>query len=76
MINKYIYYKNDFITLYHGDCLKILQEFNNKSFDLCLTDPHYNAKDIGPSHKKYINHIQNYLSKKNIKNFVIVGFRL
>ena len=29
------------ITIYHGDCLQIMKEFPDNSFDLCLTDPPY-----------------------------------
>ncbi len=28
-------------TIYNGDCLDILKQFPDKSFDLCLTDPPY-----------------------------------
>jgi len=35
------YYDRDGITIYHGDCLEILPQFPDKSFDLCLTDPPY-----------------------------------
>lgn len=36
-----------------GDSLKILKDFEDKSFDLCLTDPPYNAKNIGPNARVY-----------------------
>lgn len=34
------YYKNDFVTLYCGDCLEVLPEISEK-FNLLLTDPPY-----------------------------------
>ncbi|MBR4315990.1 MAG: site-specific DNA-methyltransferase [Alphaproteobacteria bacterium] len=34
------YYKNDLITLYHGDCLEIMPQLDIK-FDCCITDPPY-----------------------------------
>ena len=30
------------ITIYHGDCLEIMKDFPDKSFDLVLTSPPYN----------------------------------
>jgi len=38
------YYEEGGITLYCGDCREILPEFEDKSFDLCLTDPPYGIK--------------------------------
>ena len=35
------YYEKDNITIYHGNCLKIMKQFEDKSFDLVLTDPPY-----------------------------------
>jgi site-specific DNA-methyltransferase (adenine-specific) len=35
------YFENDGVTLYHGDCRKILPELPRESFDLVLTDPPY-----------------------------------
>lgn len=35
------YYEKDGITIYHGDCLEVMQDFEDKSFDLVLTDPPY-----------------------------------
>jgi len=41
------YYQTDFVTLYHGDNLKILKEID--SVDFVYTDPPYNAnKKYGP----------------------------
>lgn len=36
-----------------GDCIELLKEYPDKSVDLILTDPPYNAKDIGRHGKKY-----------------------
>ena len=36
-----------------GDCLEILKDFPDNCVDLVLTDPDYNAKDIGPNKRKY-----------------------
>ena len=35
------YFKQDGITLYHGDCLELLAELRSESFDLAMTDPPY-----------------------------------
>lgn len=43
-----IYYKDDSVIIYCGDCREILPQFEDKSFDLVLTDPPYNVgKDYG-----------------------------
>ena len=36
-----------------GDCLEVMRDMPDDSVDLVLTDPDYNAKDIGPNHRKY-----------------------
>lgn len=36
-----------------GDCLEVMKGFADKSFDLVLTDPPYNAKNIGPNARVY-----------------------
>lgn len=36
------YYEHGGITIYHGDCLDVLPTLEDKTFDLCLTDPPYN----------------------------------
>lgn len=36
-----------------GDCLEVMKTMADKSVDLVLTDPPYNAKDIGPNHRVY-----------------------
>jgi site-specific DNA-methyltransferase (adenine-specific) len=42
--------KNEIIC---GDSLEVMRGFADKEFDLCLTDPPYNAKNIGPQAKVY-----------------------
>lgn len=41
------------ITLIQGDCLKVLPNIPDESVDLIVTDPPYNANDIGPKHRRY-----------------------
>jgi site-specific DNA-methyltransferase (adenine-specific) len=36
-----------------GNCIEVMKTFEDKSFDLILTDPPYNAKNIGPNARKY-----------------------
>ena len=36
-----------------GDCLEVMKEWPDKCVDLTLTDPPYNAKNIGPDRKEY-----------------------
>lgn len=38
------YYKNDNVTLYHGDCLDIMPELD-EVFDACITDPPYSTTE-------------------------------
>ena len=35
------YYQDDFVTLYHGDCLEKMKEIPDGSVDMVLTDPPY-----------------------------------
>ena len=35
------YYQEENITIYNGDCLEVMEQFPDKYFDLCLTDPPY-----------------------------------
>ncbi len=35
------YYADDFVTLYHGDCLEVMAGMDEASVDLVLTDPPY-----------------------------------
>lgn len=41
MNNMNKYYEKDGITIYNADCIDLLKQFNDKSFDLVLTDPPY-----------------------------------
>ena len=41
------YFKENGVTLYHGDCREILAELENESFDLALTDPPYLVSHTG-----------------------------
>jgi len=36
-----------------GDSLELMKGYADKQFDLCLTDPPYNAKNIGPNARVY-----------------------
>ena len=38
------YYEKDGQTIYHGDCLEVMKQFEDKSFDLVLTSPPYNMR--------------------------------
>ena len=43
MIKPYYESESGLGKLYHGDCLEIMKEIENKSIDLVLTDPPYNV---------------------------------
>ena len=40
-------------TIIKGDCLEVMKGYGDKIFDLILTDPPYNAKNIGPNARVY-----------------------
>lgn len=40
-------------VIYRGDCLEVMKQFPDKSIDVLLADPPYNAKNIGPEQKVY-----------------------
>lgn len=62
-------YPQDFINkIICGDCLEVMKEMPDGSVDLILTDPPYNAPDIGPQHKKY-SHGKMQLPLKEYKAF-------
>ena len=39
--------------IYQGDCIEIMSQWPRNCTDLILTDPPYNAKNIGPKNKIY-----------------------
>lgn len=67
------YYQDDYCTIYHGDCLEILPAL--PKIDLILADPPYNAKNIGPKHKTYINP-KMQLSPDEYNEFCLSWFKL
>lgn len=38
------YYEDDLVTLYHGDCLELLAEMADRSVDVVITDPPFDAR--------------------------------
>lgn len=46
MINQ-PYYENEYVTLYHEDCLKVMKNIPNESIDLIVTDPPYHITPKG-----------------------------
>ena len=69
------YYVDDAVAIYHADCRDILPSIPDKSIDLVLTDPDYNAKDIGPHHREYIGGMP-YLSDREYKKWCKGWFKL
>ena len=47
-----IYYQDDAAVIYNCDNREILPLFPDKAFDLVLTDPPYNALNIGPNKRE------------------------
>jgi site-specific DNA-methyltransferase (adenine-specific) len=42
-----LYYSDDLVTLYHGDCLEILPRLDDRSVDCVITDPPYTERTHG-----------------------------
>jgi len=57
-----------------ADCLDILKSMPDKSVDLVLTDPPYNAKNIGPNAREYVGTIMQ-LPLEEYKKFCADWFR-
>lgn len=51
-----------------GNCIELMRGFETNAFDLYLTDPPYNAKDIGPNKRVYEGQIMQ-LPLKEYKKF-------
>src|SRR3990167_10796324 len=45
------YFRDESVCIYNADCRDILPLIPVGSVDLVLTDPSYNAKDIGPNQR-------------------------
>ena len=48
-----IYFQDDDVVIYCGDCREILPEFEDKSFDLVLTDPPYGVEQAAWDSRDY-----------------------
>lgn len=44
-----LYYEDEFVTLYHGDCLDVLRELPDSSVDSIVTDPPYGLSNTKPA---------------------------
>lgn len=56
------YYQKSGITIYNGDCLEIMDQFRDKSFNLLLTDPPYG---IGTEFDNYEDTEENWFKLMN-----------
>ncbi len=59
-VKRYIYYQEEDIVLLHGDCLEIMPQIPNETFDLIVTDPPYNVGYHYETYKDDLEH-QEYL---------------
>jgi adenine-specific DNA-methyltransferase len=58
----------------HGDCRDVLPLIPDKAIDLVLTDPPYNAKNIGPNQRVYSEGIMQ-LSDEDYQDFCLEWFQ-
>jgi site-specific DNA-methyltransferase (adenine-specific) len=68
ILEKSLYYKDEWATIYCGDCRDILPEL--AKVDLVLTDPPYNVD------KDYGEQIDDSLSQESYKNWCVEWFNL
>lgn len=61
-------------TVIMGDCLEVMKTFADKSFDLVLTDPPYNAANIGPNAREYASGTMK-LPLREYKKFCAAWFK-
>ena len=61
-------------NIYNMDCVEGMKLMGDNSVDLVLTDPHYNAKDIGPNHRKY-SQGEMYMDPKEYKKWCLSWFK-
>lgn len=68
------YYKDKWVFIINADCREILPQLDVK-VDLVLTDPDYNAADIGPHKRAYITGMP-HLSDEDYKQWCIEWFNI
>jgi site-specific DNA-methyltransferase (adenine-specific) len=52
-------YKNNFLSLYHADCMEIMKQYPDKYFDLAIVDPPYGinrSKNFGAKEFGWVQH--------------------
>ena len=69
------YYQDDAVYIIHGDCREVLPLIPDKSIDLVLTDPPYNARNIGPNQRVYEGTVM-HLPDNEYKTFCSDWFEL
>ncbi len=74
-ISDYLFYQDDWATIYCGDCLEIMPLMEPESVDLVLSDPPYNAKNIGPNCRVYEG-TQMCLPDDEYKTFCLSWFNI
>ena len=67
------YYQDEWVQIYLGDCREILPQL--PKVDLVLTDPPYNAQNIGPNQRVYEGTIMK-LPDDEYKAFCLGWFEL
>lgn len=74
------YYQKDGITIYNGDCLNVMRQFEDKIFDLVLTSPPYNLGNNHHTgnikHKAYDDNLPEQQYQEQQKNTLQELFRI
>lgn len=50
-----VYYQDDYVTLYHGNCFEVMDSMADESIDCVITDPPYSERTHQKASKKVAN---------------------
>jgi len=75
-----VYYADESVTLYHGDCREVLAGLEDRSVDCVITDPPYDARthkgaktNKGKGHGVKAVHFDSFSHERQIETFAELG---